>query len=271
MIELLQYRFIQYALIASILVGFLASYYSAFIVQRKMSFLGSGLSHASFGGVALGLYLSIDPFWTALPFTLGIALLITWIREKTKLHVDTVVGVLFSLSMALGVIFLALREEYSADAMTYLFGSILSVQELDLWAAGGLCLITLLCLPFWNLWAYSSFDRELALSDRKPVKQSDYLLIFLIALTVVVSVKILGIILLAAFLVIPGASARLLSKRFSQMTLWSILFGISSSVSGIFLSYELDLPSGASIILVQSAIFFLCLVLRRRSENQSPE
>jgi zinc transport system permease protein len=264
MLELLQYRFIQYALIASVLVGFLASYYSVFIVQRRMSFLGSGLSHATFGGVALGLWLSIDPLWTALPFTLLVAFSITWIRQRTRLHVDTIVGVLFSVSMALGIVFLALRQEYSADAMTYLFGSILAVRPLDLWAAGLLCALTVILLPKWKSWTYASFDQELARSDRRPTEKEDYLLIFLIAMTIVISVKILGIILLAAFLVIPGATARLVSKSFFQMTWISIGLGVAASISGIFLSYWLDFPSGATIILVQSSLFFGALLLRRQ-------
>ncbi|TVQ80737.1 MAG: metal ABC transporter permease [Bradymonadales bacterium] len=264
MLELLQYRFIQYAIVGSVLVGFLCSYFSVFIVQRRMSFLGSGLSHATFGGVALGLLLGVNPLWAATPFTLLVALGITWIRQKSRLHVDAVVGVLFSVSMALGIVFLSLRKEYSADAMTYLFGSILAIDASDIWMSAALVGLCLACFPLWGAWAYSSFDRELALAGRRPVQREDYILIFLIALSVVVAVKVLGIILLAAFLVIPGASARLISRTFFQMTLWSILFGVSSSLSGIFLSYYLDLPSGASIILVQTAFFGLAFFLRKR-------
>jgi len=257
MIELLQYKFIQYALVASVIVGFLASYFSVFIVQRQMSFVGSGLSHASFGGVALGLLLGWNPLTTAIPFTIIVALAITWLRQNTRLHVDTIVGVLFSVSMALGIVFLSLRTEYSADAMTYLFGSILAIQPIDLWISGTLAIVVMALFPLWKAWAYSSFDHELALSDRRPVLAQDYLLIVLIALTIVVSVKIMGIILLAAFLVIPGATARLLARTFIQMTWISIAVGVASSVTGIFLSYALDLPSGATIILTQALLFGL--------------
>ncbi|ROL59083.1 metal ABC transporter permease, partial [Bacteroidetes/Chlorobi group bacterium ChocPot_Mid] len=133
MLEVFSYAFMQRAIIAGILVGFVASYYGAFVVQRRMSFMGSGLAHTAFGGIALGLLLESEPLWIAIPFTVIVSILITWIKQKAKISVDTSIGILFSVSVALGIIFISLKEGYSVDAFTYLFGSILSVNPSDLW------------------------------------------------------------------------------------------------------------------------------------------
>lgn len=252
--------FMQRALIGGLLVGFLASYYGVFVVQRGLSFLGSGLAHAAFGGVALGLLLNTEPLWIAVPFTIIVAVGIAWVRDKTELGSDTAVGIFFAVSMALGVVFLFLRQRYTDDAFTYLFGSILAVTNRDILFAAAVVLLTLLLWPLWKRWAYATFDRELALTDRLPIVRDDYLLSVLIAITVVVSIKVVGIVLIAAFLVIPAATARLVSRTFHTMTMISVAVGMSSAVVGLILSYFLDIPSGAIIILVQAALFFLAMI-----------
>ncbi len=260
MFDLLTLPFMQRALIAGVLIGFLASYYGVFVVQRGLSFLGSGLAHAAFGGVALGLLLESEPLWTAVPFTIIVAIGITWVKNRTELGSDTTIGIFFSVSMALGIIFLYLRKQYSTEAFTYLFGSILSVTIIDIIFAASIVLVTFLFLPYWKRWAYSSFDRELAQADRIPVLFDDYILSILIAVTVVVSLKLVGIVLIAAFLVIPAASARLLSKSFSRMTVVSVSVGMLSAIGGLWISYYLDIPSGATIILLQAVVFILAVI-----------
>jgi zinc transport system permease protein len=260
--EMLSLPFMQRAFIGGLAVGFLASYYGAFVVQRGLSFLGSGLAHAAFGGVALGILLDKEPLWIALPFTILVAVGMNWVRERTDLNRDTTVGIFFAVSMALGILFIFLKKEYTSDAFTYLFGSILAITNRDLWITFVILITTLFTAPLWNRWAYASFDRELAESDRLPVVRDDYILVILIAVTIVVAIKLVGIVLIAACLVIPAATARIISKTFRQMTLFSILFGISSAMIGLVSSYYLDVPSGAMIILVQ-AFFFILGMLRR--------
>jgi len=262
MFEILTLPFMQRALIAGTLVGFLSSYYGVFIVQRGLGFLGSGLAHAAFGGVALGLLLNQEPLWIAVPFTVFVAVGITYVKDKTNLGGDTTIGIFFSVSMALGIIFIFLKRQYTSDAFTYLFGSILSVTLVDIIVPAILILITLLLSPFWKRWAYSSFDRELAQSDRIPVQLDDYLLSVLIAVTIVVSIKVVGIVLIAAFLVIPPATSRLMNKSFSKMTFVSIIIGVFTAIIGLWISYYLDVPSGATIILIQAALFFLVMIFK---------
>jgi zinc transport system permease protein len=262
MFEVFSLPFMQRALAAGILVGFLASYYGVFIVQRGLSFLGDGLAHAAFGGVALGLLLQYEPLWIAVPFTVFVAIGITWVKEHTQLGSDTAVGIFFSISMALGIIFLFLRREYTNDAFVYLFGSLLAVSMTDIFLALALIVITAALFPFWKRWAYATFDRELAQSDRIPVATDDYLLSILIALTIVVAIKIVGIVLIASFLVIPAATARLISRSFRSMTIISVIIGVISAFFGLWISYFLDVPSGSTIILVQALLFFISMALR---------
>lgn len=261
MFEILSLQFMQRALIAGVLVGFLSSYYGVFIVQRGLGFLGSGLAHAAFGGVALGVLLNKEPLWIAVPFTIIVAIGITYVKDKTSLGGDTTIGIFFAVSMALGIIFIFLKRQYTSDAFNYLFGSILSVTITDIIVPAVLLIITLLLSPFWKRWAYSSFDRELAQADRIPVQRDDYLLSVLIAVTIVVSIKVVGIVLIAAFLVIPPATARLINSSFSKMTFTSILIGIITAVAGLWISYYLDVPSGATIILIQAALFFIIMTI----------
>jgi zinc transport system permease protein len=261
MLEFLHYTFMQYALVAGGLVALASAYFGVFIVQRSMAFLGHGLAHAAFGGVALALLLHQQPLWIAIPFTIAIALLITWVSEHSSLALDSVIGVLFALAMALGIVFISQLPTYAADAFGYLFGSILAVQPADLAAAGAVALLALLSVPLWGRWAYATIDREAALADRLPVRLDNYLLAVLTAVTIVVSAKLVGIILLSAFLVTPAASARLLAKRFSSMTLLALGFSLLTTLGGLAASYALDWPSGATIILVQTLLFAICLLV----------
>lgn len=263
--EVLHLPFMQRALGAGVLVGLLASYYGVFVVQRRLSFLGVGLSHAAFGGVALGLLIGTNPLWTALPFTIIVALSITWVTQQGTVSGDTAIGVFFALSLALGVVLLSFKQSYTNDAFTYLFGSILAVRPADLWIMGGIAALALLTTPLWGRWAYATFDRDLALADGVPVQRDDYILSVLLALTIVAAVKIVGIVLAAAFLVIPAAAARRATNTFSSMTLFSMAIGGTTAVAGLGVSYLFDIPSGATIVLVQGGVFFVAYLGASRS------
>jgi len=258
-LEALTYPFFQRALVAGTLVSLLAGLLAPFVVQRRLSFLGDGLAHAAFAGVALGLFLRGEPLWFALPFTFLVAMAITFVKERTELSEDTAIGVFFALSVALGAVFLSKAKGYVGDAMGYLFGSLLAVGPADLVAIGLLLLLALSLLPLWGPLAYATFDRELALADRVPVVRHDYLLSGFIAVSLVLAVKVVGIILVAAFLVIPGAAARLLSRTFSGLTLLSLGLSLLSTLLGLMASFLLDWPSGASVVLVQALLFGLAL------------
>jgi len=254
-IEALTLPFFQRAIIAGILIGSLAGFYGVFVIQRKLSFLGSGLSHAAFGGVALALLLNLEPLYVALPFTVAVSLLINWIREQTELESDTAIGIAFSASMALGLLFLSMKRGFTPDAFTFLFGSILAVQPFDVFFAAMLAFVSLFTWKRWGRWGIATLDRDMARADGLPVRRDDTFLSVLLAVIIVTSLKIVGALLISAFLVIPAASARIVSGRLGTMTLYSIGFAILSSVFGLTVSYFFDLPAGAAIVLVQTAIF----------------
>lgn len=262
-LDALSLPFLRRALEAGLLLAACISYYGVFIVQRGLAFMGDGLAHAAFGGVALGLLLGAEPLWVALPFTLLVALGIGWLRERSGLGGDTVVGVLFALSVALGIVFLSLRTTFSQDAMAYLFGSIMAVQSADLWASRAALLAALCSLPLWGRWAAASFDRESARAEGLPVRRDDLVLLALVAMTVVVAVKVVGIVLLSAFLVVPAASARLIARRFAGMTLLAVGIGLATTLLGLMASYRLNLPTGATIVLAQCAAFAMALLFKR--------
>ena len=263
LIEVFQYPFMQRALLAGLLVAVSAALLGVFVVQRGLSFLGDGLAHASFGGVALGLLIGVSqPLLVALPFTLGASLGIAWVRERTQLSSDTAIGIFFAVSVALGVLFISLQEGYTVDAWQLLFGSILGITQGDLWVVAGVALLSVsLFVPLWGQLAYATLDAELAQTDGVRVRRLEYLLFALAAVIIVASVKVVGVILIASYLVIPAASARLLSRSLFHMTLLSILIGLVSTALGLILSYFLDVPSGSTIILTQAAVFVVAALL----------
>jgi zinc transport system permease protein len=263
MLDALSFPFMQRAILAGVLVGFASSFLGVFVVQRGLSFLGSGLAHAAFGGVALGLFIGVQPLWVALPFTVLVAVGIALVRDRTALTGDTAAGIFFAVSVALGVLFLALKHRYTEDAFALLFGSVLAVGKIDLWMSGGVAALTAACIPLWGRWAYATFDRELAEADRLHVRRDDYLLTILIAIAVVVAVKVVGILLISAFLVIPAATARMAARTFFGMTVLSTAIGVLSTLFGLLISYVLDVPSGATVILTQAVCFGAAVVLRR--------
>ncbi len=263
MLEALHMPFLQRALIAGALMGLLGGYFGTFVVQRGLAFLGDGLAHAAFGGVALGILLNTSPLAVAVPFTMAVAVGITWVRQRTRLGADTSVGIFFAVSMALGIIFLSMKEGYAPDAFAFLFGSILAVTSADLWITTAVVVLVAAAWPLWGRWAYATFDRELALADRVRVVRHDYLLSILVAVSIVVGIKLVGIVLITAFLVIPAATARLFSRSLATMTVLAVSVGVVTALGGLLASYAFDMPSGATVILSQALVFFGGLAVRR--------
>lgn len=261
--DVFQYAFMQRALLAGLMVALTSALLGVFVVQRGLAFLGDGLAHAAFGGVALGLLLGFSqPLWVALPFTFVAALGIAWVRDRTALSSDTAIGIFFAVSVALGVMFISLQREYQADAWHWLFGSILGVGRQDVAIIAGVTVLSLsIFSQLWGKLAYATFDAELAQTDGVRVGRLEYLLFALAAVIVVASVKVVGVILIAAYLVIPAASARLVSRSLFRMTLLSIAISLLSTAFGLVLSYFLDVPSGSTIILTQALVFVAAALL----------
>jgi ABC-type Mn2+/Zn2+ transport system permease subunit len=263
MIDWLSLGFLQRALVAGILVSLLCGVLSTFVVLRRMAFIGVGISHSAFGGVALGFLLGVDPLWTGISFALLVAVLIEWVQGRTTVEEDTAIGIFFASSMALGLVFLHLSRAYNVDVFGFLFGNILAIGTRQLWqilvvTVGVLAVI----LAFFKELVFLSFDEEMAWVSGVPVKALRYLFLILMALVVIVTIYLVGIILVSALLVIPGAIAQNLSRELKNMVWASTGVAVGGAVSGLMLSYGIDFPSGATIVLVLASIYLITILAK---------
>ncbi len=267
--DILEYSFMQRAIAVSILIGVVCSVIGVYVVLRGLAFIGAGIAHASFGGVALGVVLGINPLITAVLFCLLTAWGIGTVSRMGRIKEDTAIGIFFASTMAFGILLIGLLEEYNTDLFGYLFGSILAVSETDLWLTLGLSVVVLATVVLlYKELLFITFDPEGAQVSGIPAGALYFLLLGLVALTVVVSLKVIGIILVAALLVTPAAAAYQLTTDFKKMMALSAIFGVTSSLAGLALSYQLDTASGATIVLTATAIFFLASLLSPRLKSR---
>jgi zinc transport system permease protein len=263
-IEFLSYEFGRRALLAGLIVGLGCAVLAFFVVLRRMAFVGVGISHAALGGVAIGVLLGVDPVLAALAFSVGVAWLIGAVAGRGRLSEETAIGIFFPTAMAFGVALMAGTPEYRQDLLGYLFGNILLVRDVDLALAGvlvGLALLTIIFL-FKEL-LFVSVDEETARASGLPATALRYLLLTLLAVTIVSAIKVVGIVLVSAFLVIPAATAQLVAPSMRAMMILSVGFALISVIGGLWVAWVLDLPSGAAIVLLSAALFFLAMVGQR--------
>ena len=262
---MLAYGFAQRALVGGLIIAVICSIISFFVVVRRLAFVGMGISHAAFGGVGIGLAAGIDPVFAAGGFCVLVALAIGWISRKGRIHEDTVIGILFATAMAVGIVLVTVADVYNLDLMSYLFGSILALSWNDviIIAVIGVLAIAFILFFFKEL-LFVSFDEETATASGLPVRLAYYGLLVVMALTVVASIKLVGIILVSALLVIPGAAGAQLSRNYRGVLALAVLIGVSALVLGLYLSFWYDIASGATIVLVLFAFFLLSMVLSPR-------
>ena len=277
LIELFEFAFMRRALIAGLLIALMTSILGVFVVQRGLAFLGDGLAHASFGGMGLGALIVFglgaslgtdifrQPLWVALPFTIMAALGIAWVRDQTNLSSDTAVGVFFAVSVSLGVIFFSIippDADIGVDVFDLLFGSILGIRQVDLLMIAIVCVLSLLFFALaWGHLGYATFDEEMAKVDGIRSRILEYLLFAIAGVVVAVSALVVGVILIAAYLVIPAAAARLLSRSLMEWTIISLGIGVITTFLGLIMSFVLDVPSGSTIVLSQALTFILAIFL----------
>lgn len=261
MIELFQLHFFRNAFIMSILLGILFGTLSFFVVMRKMSFLGAGISHTAFGGVALGVLLGVDPFLTSLAFCIVSAILIGKLVRHGKMSYDMGIGIFFSFSMALGAIFLSLKKGYSFDLMSYLFGNILGVTMIDNFIAlGTLIVFVPFIIIFIHRILFMTLDEETAAVSGVRTGALDTVLLIFLATIIVTSIKIVGIILVSALVVLPASFGLLVSKNFRAVIIAGILFTVIVMIGGLFLSYILDTPAGATMVTAGTVLYFISMI-----------
>jgi len=258
MIDIFQYEFIRNALIAAILVSVTCGIIGTYVVIKRIVFIGGGISHAAFGGIGLGYLLGINPIIATIPFSILAALGIGTIGKKIEFGEDTAIGIVWAVGMALGVIFIALSPGYAPDLFSYLFGSILAVTSFDLIIMLILNVIIILTvILFHKEFLAISFDEEFSEVVGVPTKTMYLLLLCLVALSVVVLIRAVGVILVIALLTIPAAISRRFTHNIKNLMLLSIFIAIVLTITGLYLSYIFDLPSGATIVLILGIGFLL--------------
>lgn len=257
-VDPLQYEFMKRALIEVILMGAVTGAIGAYIVLRGLSFIGDALSHAIFPGIVIAFLLGHSIFIGALAFGVLTSVTIAIIATNRRVKEDSAIGVLFAGTFALGVVLISSSNNFTRDLTTFLFGNVLGVTTADIWlsAIAGAAVIALIVL-FYKELLITSFDRVAAQAMGLPLFWLDLLLLVMISLTIVVSLRAVGNILVVAMLVTPAATARLLTDRFPVMVVLSSAIGVVSGVLGLFISFHNDVAAGGTIVLVATALFGL--------------
>lgn len=269
MLELLSYPFMQRALIAGILLGSLLALIGIFVILRRMAFFSDGIAHASLSGVAAGILTGTDPLLAAIGFSAIFAAIIAQLEKRTKLSSDAIIGLVFTSGMALGIILLSYGTGYRPELSTYLFGNILALQwsELAVMAVLGV-IIAAFILVRHKLIALFILNPETAYVNGVNIDQYRTLLYIAIAVTVVLGMKLLGIILVSALLIIPVSTAKLIARSFRGLMVLTIFFANLCVISGLALSVMLNLPTGATIILCGIVIFALTAACSKISRQK---
>lgn len=260
--ELFNFGFFRNAFLAALLTSITCGIIGTYIVSRRIVFISGGITHASFGGIGMGYYFGFDPIAGAIGFGILSALGIEFFTKRAGLREDSAIAMLWSFGMALGVIFIFLTPGYAPNLMSYLFGNILTVSKGDLMYLLFLSVFVIIFFKiFYRMIIFVSFDEEFALTNNAPVRLFNALLISLVALTIVLNIRVVGIILVMSLLTIPQAIANLFTKRFDYIMLYSIILGFLGSVAGLTLSYIYDIPSGAAIIFTLIVLFGIIKIL----------
>ncbi|MEL7645111.1 MAG: metal ABC transporter permease [Anaerolineaceae bacterium] len=275
--EVLSYEFMRNALLAGVIVSAACGVIGTLVVLNRIVFISGGIAHAAYGGVGIAYFLNLNPLWGAVGFSLLSSLAMGYVYRKEKARADTIIGVMWALGMALGIIFVGLSPGYKADLMSYLFGSILAVSTGDLWLMLVIAVVVLaFVLVFYRLLLAISYDETFSTVRNIPVGELSMAMIVLIGLTVVITMRVVGLILVIALLTIPPAIASLFMHEMRGIMILSTGLSLLFTISGLLISYALNLPSGAVIILVASLAYaaaaaFRQISARSRIRKETPD
>lgn len=257
-LEAFQYSFMQNALLASLFTSISCGIIGTYIVSKRIVFISGGITHTSFGGIGIGYYFGFNPLFGAAVFAVLSALGIEYLSRKSEIRHDSMIGIFWSFGMAIGVIFVFLAPGYAPNLMSYLFGSILTVSLTDTLLMMGLSLVIILvfALMFRPI-LYIAYDETYARTRNIPVSIIKYVIMALVALAIVLSIRVIGIILVISLMTIPQTIANTFTRKFERIMLYAVLFALAGTFAGLFISYQMDIPSGASIIFSLVILFIL--------------
>ena len=270
--NILEYSFFQNALLGSLLASVLCGFIGTYIVTRRLVFISGGITHASFGGIGLGVFLGINPILSAMVFSVLSAFGVQWMSHRGDVREDSAIAVFWTFGMSLGIICCFLSPGFMPDLPSFLFGSILTISQADLWLLAALLVVVAIVFALLYRTILSvAFDVDFARSQRLPVGFIEYLMMALIALTIVSTLRMVGIVLSISLLTIPQMSANVLTHNFKHMIAWSIALGWVDCLMGLGLSYALNVPSGASIIFVSILVYLVLKVGNVAFKKRQPQ
>ena len=261
--DIFEYTFFQNAIVGVLLVSLASAIVGTYIVARRMVFISGGITHACFGGLGLGYFLGMNPIAMAAVFAVASALGVELMSARGKIREDSAIAVVWALGMAVGTLFIFLSPGYVPELTSFLFGNILTITQSDIWL---LAILSVVLAVFFALFLRPivaiAFDREFARSQRIPVAAFEYLLMMFIALTIVSCLRMVGIVLAISLLTLPQMTANLFTHNFKRIIWLSIGIGYVGCLGGLLLSYQLQVPSGASIIFVSILIYTIAKLFR---------
>lgn len=259
-----QYSFIQRALLAGSLIAVCCSLLGVFLVLRRFALIGDGLAHVSFATIAIGLLLSASPFMVSLPLTMIFSILILKLTEKANIYGDASIGLVSTFALALGVMIASLAGGFNVDLFSYLFGSILSISRIDVLLAVILSIIVILLVIVFYYDLFSmSYDEEFAKVSGIKTKVINILLVLLTSVTIVLGIRLVGTLLISSLIIFPCVTALQFVRGFKTVIITSVILSVSSVLSGVFISYLFDLPTGSTIALLNAVFFGLAFILNK--------
>jgi len=257
-----KYEFLQNAFLAALLSSIVCGIIGTIIVEKKLVMMSGGIAHTAFGGIGMGYFLGIEPIFGALLFAGGASVAISTIKRKTNTNADTFIGILWAMGMASGILFIAFTKGYPPDMTSYLFGDILTVTRSDVYMMMFLVLFVLVSvIVFFNYWKSFLFDEEFTFVIGMKNLFFEYFIMLLISITIVVLIRVVGIILVIALLTTPPAIAKLFSKNLKWLMIISSVLGIGFCFFGLYLSYSFNIPSGATIIMTSGTVYVLSILI----------
>lgn len=269
--DIFEYQYLSNALLAAIFAGITCGIVGTYIVTRRMVFLCGGITHASFGGLGIALYAGVNPILGAMIFAVLSAIGIEWASDKGKIREDSAIGIIWSIGMAIGALFMSLTPGYtSGDLASYMFGSIVTVTTQDITTLGiftSLCVLGMLL--WWRPVMYLAFDRDFSASQGLASRTASYILTVIVAITIVLAIRIMGIVLLLSLFTIPAVTANTLSKSYAKITILAAIMAVTGAIGGLIMSYKWEIPPGTCIIFILTVMLIATKLLSLRSKKET--
>jgi len=262
--EALQYSFIQKAMISGVFIALSCSFLGVFLVLRKLSMIGDGLAHVSFATIALSIFLSTSPIFLSIPIVVTASFFILKLNEKTSMYGDAAIGLVSSFSVAIGVLIASVSNGFNIDLFSYLFGSILLISNIEVILSVILSIVVVGCvILFYNDLFSITYDSEYAIVSGIDTEKYNYVLSILTSVTIVLGIRVVGTMLISSLIIFPTVTALQFSRGFKSVIIFASIISVISVVLGIFLSYVLNLPTGASIVIINGGIFGLGFLYKK--------